>query len=310
MRGGAVSARFVAGLDGGGTKTTLCCLDGAGQVVYEGSFGPMNINSPDRGAVLAALAAIARQILSLEAMGRACAGLVVAAAGTSHPDARDFIGEGLKQGGYRGPFTLQGDHEAALRGAVGPEGAILIAGTGAICYGRRADGHTARAGGWGYLLGDEGGGYALGREMLGAILRAEDGRGQPTRLKELVFEARGLRDPGDIIRFAYDQEQGKAKVAGLAELLPRALKMGDGTAKDIARKAADDLFSLCEAVLARLALQEGRLALMGGVLGNITCIREGLKARLAEGLPALQVLSPKHSAAWGAADLARELYLG
>ena len=49
---------------------------------------------------------------------------------------------------------------------------------------------------------------------------------------------------------------------------------------------------------------------MGGVLGNITCIREGLKTRLAEGFPALQVLSPKHSAAWGAADLARELYLG
>lgn len=304
-----MSARFVAGLDGGGSKTALCCLDAQGRLLSDAVFGQMNINSTDRGAVKSTLADIARHLQGLTAQGGACAGLTIASAGASNPEAQAFIAGGLRDAGCLAPFDLVGDHVAALRGAVGKVGAVLIAGTGSICYGRNEAGASARAGGWGYLLDDEGGGYALGRDILRAALRAMDGRGPGTALSALLEAERGLVSGQDIVRFAYDPVLGKAHIAGLAELLPPALDQLDHAALAVCDTAVAELYALCKAVITGLRLENATLALMGSILQHVEPIRAGVEKSLAEGFPALSVITPRRDAAWGAAELARERYL-
>ena len=304
-----MGTRFAAGLDGGGSKTALCCMDSEGSVICRDSFGQLNINGMDRLAVGKTLADAAARVASLQSRGGTCAGMTIATAGISNPDCLGIVASGLCAAGYRGPFDLRGDHEAALRGAVGKAGLVLIAGTGSICFGRSPQGQTARAGGWGYLLDDEGGGYALGRDILKAVLRARDGRAAHTALADAVYRHFSVREPEDLIRIAYDPVLGKGSIAGLAPLLQDAADKGDAPAKQIVSDAAFQLASLCAAVIDKLQLGQSVLALSGGVLLGIRALHEALETRLQDKYPLLRVIPPLHDAAWGAADLSRETYL-
>lgn len=78
-----------------------------------------------------------------------------------------------------------------------------MAGTGAICCGRDGAGNRTRVGGYGYLIDDGGSGYALGRDILTAVVRAADGRGPATALTQAVFAALGVRSVGEIITWLY-----------------------------------------------------------------------------------------------------------
>ena len=300
--------RFTAGLDGGGSKTALCCMDSRGSVICRDSFGQLNINGMDRLAIGKTLADVAVRIAEMQSRGGTCAGMTIATAGISNPDCRSIIETGLRAAGYLGLFDLRGDHEAALRGAVGKVGLVLIAGTGSICFGRNTQGQTDRAGGWGYLLDDEGGGYALGRDILRAVLRARDGRAAPTALAEAVYRHFSAKEPEDLIRVAYDPVLGKGSIAGLAPLLQDAADKGDAGAKNIISHAALQLACLCAAVIDKLQLDQSVLALSGGVLSGIRALTEALETRLGEKYPLLRVIPPLHDAAWGAADLSRETY--
>lgn len=304
-----LDVRYAVGLDGGGSKTALCYFDIEGNFLHEARFGTLNINGADIATINQTIKDI---VHSLSEMGRGisdCAGIVIATAGVSNPEAMGIIKSALVLAGYHGKFTLQGDHEAALRGAVGKVGAILIAGTGSICYGRNADGLEARAGGWGYLLDDEGSGYAIGRDMLKAVFRAEDGRSDGTSLTAAVlahFQTESLRE---LLRIIYQPQTSKAKISGLAPLLQTAIDEGDIPALLIAQSAGNELLQLCRAVIGKLQLQDSVLALAGGIMENIPAVTEAVRRLLSETYPKLEIIKPRQSAAWGAADIARETYL-
>src|SRR5258708_21745706 len=101
-------------------------------------------------------------------------------------------------------LTVAHDGFIALAGATaGAPGIIAIAGTGSFCFGRNASGRTARAGGWGYIFGDEGGGFDLTRQALRAALRMEEGWGPPTVLRQRLLEATGAADANDLLHRFY-----------------------------------------------------------------------------------------------------------
>ena len=150
-------------------------------------------------------------------------------------------------------YLITHDAHIALAGATGGEpGIIVIAGTGSIVFGRNAAGVTARAGGWGYVFGDEGGAFDLVRQALRAVLRNEEGWGPPTALREALLEATGARDANQLLHLFYTDEYPRDRVAGWAKLVDQAARAGDAVAGDILGSAAQALATLTAAVRRQL----------------------------------------------------------
>ena len=238
-----------------------------------------------------------------------CGALCIGSAGISNPDAYHFLENTVRAGGYRGPLQIVGDQVTALAGALGtPVGTVLIAGTGSICYARTADGHERRSGGWGHLIDDEGSAYALGRDILRAVVRAADGRAPATALTALLADRLGAESVQSVIRFTYAPTTTKKEIAALATLLDPALQQGDAAAHAIVDKAANELAAMATAVIPALDLQNGAIALLGSVLVKNRTLRTALTARLHAQFPSLSFPAPLGDAADGAAVMAEILY--
>jgi N-acetylglucosamine kinase-like BadF-type ATPase len=173
-----------------------------------------------------------------------------------------------REGGWT--WLVHNDAAAAWWGAFqgrGP-GVVTIAGTGAVSYAQVGE-RTARAGGWGALLGDEGSGYSLGRGAIIAVLRSEDGMAGPTALRGLILSALRLDDAQQLIDHVHVR-MSVSEVAALAPLVFAAAGQGDEAAEDIVDNAANALVAQTEAA-ARGALAPGwgdqvDAAFVGGVL--------------------------------------------
>jgi N-acetylglucosamine kinase-like BadF-type ATPase len=125
---------------------------------------------------------------------------------------------------------------------------VVIAGTGSIAFGRNADGATARAGGWGYVFGDQGGAFDLVRRALRAALKNEEGWGPPTRLRELLLESTGASDANDLLHRFYTPDYPHSRVAALCPLIEKAAAEGDSVAHNILMSSAHTLGALVTAV--------------------------------------------------------------
>lgn len=292
----------VSGWDGGGTKTGVVCLDADGRQLATARFGPLNPN----GAPAAQVCATIREALAFIRRYGDCEALAVSLAGISNPEAGALVGRVLAENGYHSALRLVGDQEAAFEGAVGDTGVVLIAGTGSICHGRNRAGETARCGGYGYLVDDEGSGYAIGRDILSAVLRARDGRTPPTRLDALLAQTTGWTDQSDIMHNLYGPGFEKARIAALAPLLMEAV--GDREADAIVAKAARELTLMAVTVIDRLGLPEERAALTGGILTGIRPLRNTVEAALRNRYPALMGFEPLADAATGAARIAYRMF--
>ncbi|MFR4340433.1 MAG: N-acetylglucosamine kinase [Gemmiger formicilis] len=184
---------YCVGIDGGGTKTAVELRWSDYSSNTRAVFGPLNCNS-DRPATAKTLADTMAWLAAQPGGLSGCGALCIGSAGISNPDAYHFLENTVRAGGYRGPLQIVGDQVTALAGALGtPVGTVLIAGTGSICYARTADGHERRSGGWGHLIDDEGSAYALGRDILRAVVRATDGRAPATALTALVADRLGQK---------------------------------------------------------------------------------------------------------------------
>lgn len=296
---------YYVGIDGGGTKTAVELRTRGSAAHSRAVFGPLNCNS-DRPAAAKALADTLVWLAAQPEGLAGCDGLCIGSAGISNPDAYNFIQDIIRAGGYTGPLQIVGDQVTALAGALGqPVGTVLIAGTGSICYARTADGREARSGGWGSLMDDEGGGFALGRDALAAVVRAEDGRIAPTVLHDAVFEALQVGAVRELIGKIYAPGFGKREVAALAPLVGAAAEQGDAAALQIVEKAGRELALLVRPVAEKLGLQSARIAFAGSVLQKCAPVRSAAQTQLQTLLPQLTLAEPQGDAAAGAVLLAR-----
>lgn len=290
--------RLAAGLDGGGTRTTVECRDRGGAVVCRASFGPFNLNSIGE----ARFAGLLEEVFTFLEQQGGCEALCVGAAGISNPRVGELVAQAAERFGVA-RYKLTGDHETALWGALsGRPGLVLIAGTGSICCGKNAAGDFVRAGGWGHLIDDGGSGYALGRDALAAVVRLWDGRGEPTLLAGLVSERLGVRTPRELTAYVYGGD--KSRVAAVAPLVGAAAEQGDRVALDICRRGGEELAALVRAVAGRLGMETGEVALLGGLLTHDRRLREALAGVLARSAPGLRCVPPQQDAAAGAALMA------
>lgn len=296
---------YVAGLDGGGTKTAVMIADDRGTAVHAFTSGAININGQDEASVRASLQEIFETIASVCGGLENCAQVCIGAAGVSNPTVVTRLEAIVRDCGYEGGLIITGDQETALYGAHDREyGIILIAGTGSICYGKNEAGQSHRAGGYGHLIDDEGSGYSIGRDLLSIVVRAYDGRISATAITDMVMEQLGIESMQQLIRFVYDKQTNKKDIAALAPILSRACELGDSAALEIARKAASSLCELVIPVIEKLSLQSGTVAMAGSVLLKNSNVRDAFVNILKERYPNMDCITPKKDAAHGAVMMA------
>jgi N-acetylglucosamine kinase-like BadF-type ATPase len=276
-----MSAYFL-GVDGGQSSTTAIIGDENGRVLGIGRGGPSNHvgASEGRAKFINAINASLRAACADAGLDAGAIRFVSACLGLSGGPAEKqaILGEILASD----RILVTDDAPIALAGALaGEPGIVIIAGTGSIAFGRNAQGRTARAGGWGYLFGDEGGGFWIVREALRAALRWEEGWGSPTALRGMLLDATGARNMSDLMHRCYTPEFPRPRVAGLSRLVNNAAENGDPIARNIFSEAAHELALLARAVSSQLfdPQDSARCAYTGGVFhGRI------LRARFREAL--------------------------
>lgn len=300
-------SRYVLGLDGGGTKTTACAVGLDGRELFSFRGGALNYNSIPALALEQNISGLLAQVAAKAGGLDACRAVCVGAAGVGNPSAGQALRAAFTGCGYTGPILVRGDHEIALAGALLKRvGAVLISGTGSICFGRNEKGEEHRTGGRGHLIDDEGSGYAAGRYVLSAAVRACDGRCGETILKKLVFSRLDAFCAEDIVQFVYAPETGKKEIASFAPVLTDACERGDPEALAICGRLVFELAELAAPVVETLGLEEAELAFSGSILEKDKFIRNGLEKKLHGKYPSLQFVQPKCPAARGAALLALE----
>lgn len=289
--------QIAAGIDGGGTGTTLVLLDSQGTQIARKTFGPFNPNSIGEDNYRRLLAELFDTVLQ----AGDCSAVCIGAAGISNPLTSGVAGEVARQYGLADRLFLKGDQEIALYGAMsGGAGAILISGTGSICFGKNTAGTSLRTGGWGHLIDDVGSGYSIGRDVLKAVVRAYDGRGEETLLTGLVqrsWEASGIQD---IIARTYSTTD-KSNIAALSRTAEEGAAAGDAVALRLLERNAEDLCELAGTVYDRLGEQQLSLCLMGGLLTHDTIFRRLVTERLHTDRPGILLKEPDMDAAAGAA---------
>ena len=287
----------IAGVDGGGTHTRLELRDDRNILIRREDFGPFNLNSIGEPAFRGRL----REVFA--AIGMAdCGRLCIGGAGVSNPRLREILTEELKNADFSGLWKLCGDQEIALRGAMEEPGAVIISGTGSICFGRNASGETARSGGFGHLIDDGGSGYAIGRDLLSAAVRAADGSSENRRILKAVCHRLGVQTVPELIAFVYAPTTDKSAIAKVSYL---ALDLVDDPAvREILDREAEELCQMVQAVQKRLNLDGCKVALLGGLLNWENPYRQIVLERLSRiAVP----VEPLHDALWGAAQTAWEL---
>jgi N-acetylglucosamine kinase-like BadF-type ATPase len=223
------------------------------------------------------------------------------------PDDDHIVRAIMRRLGYRSHLLVVNDAFVALVAGVGDDpGVVLIAGTGSIAYGVNEDGYAARAGGWGYVLGDEGSGYWIGRQALIAVVREADSRGPRTRLTSLVLEYFGLPNANGLVREIYDKGLHRQAIAALGPVVERARSEGDVVAAEILRLASLELTRASATVIERLQMRGKtfQMVLSGSMFRLIPWLVDDVTSRLAEVAPRTVVRRLDVEPAKGAVHLA------
>jgi N-acetylglucosamine kinase-like BadF-type ATPase len=292
--------RYFLGVDGGQSSTTAIIGDENGRVLGMGLGGPSNHAGAAEGqakfvgAIRTSVGAACKQA-GLEGWVRFFSSCLGFSGGPA--DKQLLVGQILTSD----HVLLTDDAAIALSGALaGDPGIVVIAGTGSIAFGRNGDNRTARAGGWGYLFGDEGGAFWIVREALRAALRWEEGWGSPTALRAILLDATRARNMNDLMHRCYTPEFTRPRIASLALQVNYAAETGDMVARQILRDAARELAGLARAVRSQLfdGPESVPCAYVGGVFHS-RGLRTGFRDAL-EREPGLVATAPVHDPVVGA----------
>jgi N-acetylglucosamine kinase len=237
---------YVLGIDGGGSKTVCVLMNDQCQILGRGEAGSSNYQSVGieaakysiESAINAALTQ--KNNIKIDAI---CLGL----AGVGRSKDIEVVNNIVKEIPVTRNIESQNtiiSHDAliALVGGIGDDVGIVVAvGTGSIVFGRNHRGETKRVGGWGYILGDEGGAYKIAVAGMQAALKAYDGRGVFTSLVEDFKSYFGLNNIEELVEVIYRKGLGVKEIAALAPIVDNAVVEGDRVANLIIDDAVNEL---------------------------------------------------------------------
>jgi N-acetylglucosamine kinase-like BadF-type ATPase len=281
---------MLLGVDGGGTSTEAWLAEAGGEVLGRGVSGPSNAKAVGMEAARLALDAAIRAAFDAAGLepapvDAACLGL----AGFDRPDDRAILAGWADEARLGRRLVLVNDGDLVVAAGT-PEGwgVGVIAGTGSIAVGRAPDGRTARAGGWGHLIGDEGSAYVFVLDALRLVARRDDGRdprpgaaGGGLDLDPLtarLCKALGVARASQIVTALYAPDFTRARIAALA---PEVLAACDASPEDAARlllPAGAALAEIIAAVARSLGWLTGPLPLAaaGSFLLSAAAVRRAM----------------------------------
>jgi glucosamine kinase len=271
---------YYLGIDGGGTKTT-CAVGDDSRLLATATAGPSNIVRVGE--------AQARESLH-RAVFEACAGVgitpaqvartFVGGSGAGRPELAELVRRALAEI-LPTPIDVAGDMQTALEAAfdTGP-GIIVNAGTGSFAYGRNREGVTARAGGWGFAIGDEGSAYWIGRTAVNAVLRAADEAGkvvgnEKPENSSLAAALCKVWEVNSLIDLAL--AANSVPPPDFAVLFPAVAASDEQLAHTVLTTAGKELARLAAVVIRRLFhvdFQSLPVAMIGGVFRHALLVHE------------------------------------
>jgi N-acetylglucosamine kinase-like BadF-type ATPase len=284
-------------------------LDFEGKIIGRGSAGPssplrVGFDAAFKELTQAAASGLASAHLKPRQIHAVCAGLAGGA-------QRDVIRRTLAFLAREFPDALSHvttDGDVALEAAAGAgKGVVLLAGTGSYAFGRNGAAETARAGGYGRWIGDEGSAYEMGRRALATVARERDEGAPATQLREMILAALGGPTWEQLItRIAQNPDDVFPR---LFPVVAAAAQKHDFAARDIVSAAGLQLAAMALIVVRRLGLdkEEFVLAKSGGVFGVSALLDETLNSALAEATPRARISRLEIPPAVGAARLAARL---
>jgi N-acetylglucosamine kinase-like BadF-type ATPase len=310
---------YYLGIDGGGSKTT-CAIGDERSALATSIAGPSNITRVEEARARESLHQVIR-----EACGKAkinpsqidCACIGVAGAGRQEVAGvvRKMVAELLN-----GEIEVVGDMAIAMVAAFGASpGVIVVAGTGSIAYGCNNQGVTARAGGWGFAISDEGSAHWIGRTAVAAVLREIDQTIESQLAKTTAESSSLFRELKSLWKLRTLEEFVRTANSSpdFAALLPAIISTadaGDQLAQHVLEQAAVELSQLASIVIRRLFAESCasstlvRLAMVGGVFRHSTTVRQHFSDEVRKFDPRVQVIQEIVEPVAGALQMARQAH--
>jgi N-acetylmuramic acid 6-phosphate etherase len=294
----------ILGVEGGGTKTAWALVETVAggdpnwefRVLKQGKLQPSNfrLTAPDR--LRAILAELPKQIDR--------AGVFLAGCATA--EDRDALRRICLEIWPKAKIVTGSDRHSGLAAALDRcDGIVVNAGSGSSVTGRRGD-KIERAGGWGHILGDAGGGYSLSMQALRLILREHDLRHAEMDFTAKILHALSLNNLDELVRWV--QAASKMDIALLAPVVFEAAAAGDARMMEIIEEGARVLCEYTEGVADRLHLLAPKVVLIGGLFYRDSIYTHAFRRRLKKNLPDARVTTAERAPELGAVWLAAEAH--
>jgi N-acetylglucosamine kinase-like BadF-type ATPase len=303
--------QYIIGIDGGGTKTHCIVTDIEGTILYECSGGASNF-------LIQGMEKVAETIFNLianckEHLHFSYSDVKIILLGTSGAGRKNdsdrlekvFSEYSSKRRVEFNCFKVDSDATIALEGAfTGKPGSILIAGTGSILFCKDNEGRIHRIGGFGKLLGDEGGGYSLGKKGLTVISKEFDGRSNVSIILKLAAKKFGINSPEKLIEQIY---LNKMEISSFAPVVIEAAEKGDEEALKIIYDESGELVLHVKAMIKKAGKPALNIALIGGLINHENIYSLTLRKRMILEIPEINIKEPDYSPAMGAILMAKEI---
>ncbi len=299
-------SHWAIGIDAGATSTKGVVVNLKGEELATQETSPFNLRWQKVDEFESITYDLIHNLISSAHLGgHAPGGIGVGVAGAGREQDRTMLHDALANRFPQSRIYLHHDAWIAHYGAFsGGPGVLITAGTGSIAFGRNELGEEARTGGWGWLLGDEGSGWWVGREAVRAALAEWEGSGPPTKISPLLVETFDLDNTYDVISRVYHEKITRRDITLLAEDVGRLAKDGDMVAQKIYHRCGQELGKLAVITASKLGIEPEKLrvSMLGSIaLGDwdllATSVREVLEEYREQGLIKIAAAStPQESA--------------
>lgn len=286
---------YVIGLDGGGTKTEAAAYDQNGQLIAQSIKGFANLLNDENAALNNIVSALSEliNVCGLEKLK----GVYLGVAGSEVSNNAEKISNKIKKE-LNIDSVVMNDSEIALKAMLkGKDGILTIAGTGSIAFGVNNN-KTAKCGGWGNILGDEGSGYSIAIRALKRMIYEDENAIEYSELTKNIMKRLDIKKVDEITGFVYSST--KDEIASLAEIISNAADNGEKIASEILTIEGIELAKTVINVYKKLGFEGCSIALVGGVIRNSNILRETFLNYLRKNIHIKEIVCEKTSPTIGA----------